>query len=453
MAVGSSTSNAFPVGSRSKGPRVIPISFLNPYLNKWTIRARVTNKTSIRTWSNPRGEGRLFSMDLTDEEGEIRATAFTDECDKFHSLMELNKVYFISKATLKAANKRYSSLKNDYEMTFNSVTTVVPCEGPEADGLPGVSFAFTPISDLATKNKDTIIDVLGVCSSVEELSKVMIKSSNRETTKRGIQLVDQSNTSVKLTIWGADAEAFDGSGFPVLAIKRARVSDYNGRSLSLGSSSVMVTSPQLPEAFELRGWFDLEGHAMDALSISNQRVGVMTGSHSWKTLAQAKLEKLGHGEKPDYYTVKATILFIKKDTCLYQACTQGDCRKKVLDLENGMYRCEKCNRENASFVHRMILQVNIADHTDSQWVTCFQETAEIILGQKTAHVGELWKSDGQAFNEIFENANFTSFIFRLRVKLENFHDESRIKTNAVEATPIDHATYARHLIDHIRTLH
>ena len=27
-----------------------------------------------------------------------------------------------------------------------------------------------------------------------------------------------------------------------------------------------------------------------------------------------------------------------------------------------------------------MLQVNIADFTDHQWVTCFQETAEILLG-------------------------------------------------------------------------
>uniref|UniRef100_UPI00358E7679 replication protein A 70 kDa DNA-binding subunit-like n=1 Tax=Myxine glutinosa TaxID=7769 RepID=UPI00358E7679 len=452
MAVSSSTSNAFRGGTPSQAPRVVPISCLNPYQNKWTIRARVTNKTSIKTWSNPRGEGRLFSIDLTDEGGEIRATAFTDQCDKFHSLIELNKVYFISRATLKAANKQFTSLKNDYEMTFNSDTTVVPCEGPEAAGLPGVSYAFTPISDLAAKNKDTLIDVLGVCSSVEEPSKIMIKSSNRETTKREVQLVDQSNASVKLTIWGEDAEAFDGSGCPVLAVKGARVSDFNGCSLSLLRSSLMVTNPQLPEAFRLRGWFDREGHAMDVLSLSNQRGGVMTGPDSWKTLAQAKLENLGHGEKADYYSVKATVLFIKKDNCLYQACTQGDCRKKVLDLGNGMYRCEKCDRENTSFVHRMILQVNIADYTDSQWVTCFQETAEIILGQTTAHIGELRNSDEQAFDDIFQNANFVSLIFRLRVKLENFHDESRIKATVVEATPIDHTVYARQLIDRIRAL-
>ena len=34
---------------------------------RWTIRARVTNKSGIRTWSNSKGEGKLFSIDLLDE--------------------------------------------------------------------------------------------------------------------------------------------------------------------------------------------------------------------------------------------------------------------------------------------------------------------------------------------------------------------------------------------------
>lgn len=47
----------------------IPISGLSPYQNKWVIKARVTAKPPIRTWSNAKGEGKLFSMDLMDESG------------------------------------------------------------------------------------------------------------------------------------------------------------------------------------------------------------------------------------------------------------------------------------------------------------------------------------------------------------------------------------------------
>ena len=46
---------------------IFPISSLSPYQNKWTIRVRVASKPSIRTWSNSRGEGRVFNVELVDE--------------------------------------------------------------------------------------------------------------------------------------------------------------------------------------------------------------------------------------------------------------------------------------------------------------------------------------------------------------------------------------------------
>lgn len=34
---------------------------------RWTIKARVTKKTDIKRWSNAKGEGTLFSIDLLGE--------------------------------------------------------------------------------------------------------------------------------------------------------------------------------------------------------------------------------------------------------------------------------------------------------------------------------------------------------------------------------------------------
>lgn len=67
-----------------------PISSLSPYQNKWVIKVRVTSKTAIRSWNNAKGEGKLFSMDLMDESGEIRATAFKEQCDKYYDLIQVN---------------------------------------------------------------------------------------------------------------------------------------------------------------------------------------------------------------------------------------------------------------------------------------------------------------------------------------------------------------------------
>ena len=88
-------------------------------------------------------------MDLIDESGEIRATAFKAECDKFYEMIEIGKVYYITQGTLKAANKQYSNLNNDYELTFKDSTEVVPCtDEEETSKIPTVQFDFCKINQL-----------------------------------------------------------------------------------------------------------------------------------------------------------------------------------------------------------------------------------------------------------------------------------------------------------------
>ena len=75
---------------------------MNAYQNRWTIKARVSVKGTVRTYHNARGEGKVFSFDLVDSAGgEIKVTAFTDACDKFYELIQKGKVYMVSKASLK----------------------------------------------------------------------------------------------------------------------------------------------------------------------------------------------------------------------------------------------------------------------------------------------------------------------------------------------------------------
>ena len=128
-----------------------------------------------------------------------------------------------------------------------------------------------------------------------------------------------------LTLWGKQAEDFDVSSQPVVVLKGAKLSDFGGRSLSTTIGTVLMFDPDMSETKIIRCWFDNVGRTMASTSISNQ--GSLNSAY--KTFAEAKLENLGGGDKPDYYTVKALVALINKERVLYQACPSQDCNKKV----------------------------------------------------------------------------------------------------------------------------
>lgn len=76
-------------------------------------------------------------------------------------VLQVDKVYYISKGQLKPANKQYSNIPNDYEMTLTNETAIQECT--EDTEVPTVKYDFIPISDIAEKPKDTIV---GKCTQI-----------------------------------------------------------------------------------------------------------------------------------------------------------------------------------------------------------------------------------------------------------------------------------------------
>lgn len=201
-------------------------------------------------------------------------------------------------------------------------------------------------------------DVIGVCKDVGELQQFTAKASGRELKKRDVTLVDNSNAAVNVTLWGNDAEAFNDFGQPVLLIKSGKINEFNGgKSISLLGNSVLKRNPDCVEGHRLRGWFDNGGASGIQMSVS-ARTGGGNIATEWLTFHEAKLKNLGNGDKPDYYQVKATVHLIRNTNAFYKACPQADCNKKVVDLENGQYSCEKCGQQFSNFKYRLMVNVS-----------------------------------------------------------------------------------------------
>merc|ERR1712216_780472 len=185
----------------------VPLAALNPYRTPWTVKVKLTNKGNVREYKSARGPGKVCSVDFVDEEGTaIGATLWREAIEKYDSVLEVGKVYYVSKGSLKPADKRYSTSGNDYEMNLDGKCEIDVCNDIDQSSAQKMqrAYAFVPINKLASKiGARGNVDVVAVVKEVSELSSIRRKSDNTELNKREVVLVDDSAKTVRLTLWNA----------------------------------------------------------------------------------------------------------------------------------------------------------------------------------------------------------------------------------------------------------
>lgn len=98
--------------------------------------------------------------------GEIRATGFNDAVDNFYNLLEVGKVFFVSRARINIAKKQFSNVNNEYEIMFERDTEIEPCAD---ESVPQVKYSFKCIGDLGELQKD---DVCGMSTVLFEMAEL-----------------------------------------------------------------------------------------------------------------------------------------------------------------------------------------------------------------------------------------------------------------------------------------
>mmetsp|Transcript_952 Transcript_952/g.2275 ORF Transcript_952/g.2275 Transcript_952/m.2275 type:complete len:643 (+) Transcript_952:206-2134(+) len=447
------------VRTSASGQPITPIAALNMYSNRWVIRAKVTSKSAIRTWSNAKGEGSLFSAELLDASGmDVRCTFFKEAVDKFYSFLEENQVYNFSGGRLKVANMQYNTCKSQFEITFDQNAEIHLEQGGGDDIRE--SYDFVKIADLERRDPQGYVDVLGVVKHVGEPTTIVSKKSGKELLKCELTVEDDSAAEIKLTMWGDTAQAAPSkfANGPVVAFKRARLSDYGGRTLS---GQAYAVNPNIEEANSLRQWWDTNGNRTQTRSLTSS-MGGNRGPDPFdqrKTLASIKSEQLGYGEKPDWLSFKVTITFLKKekggdDGAWYTACSNADdpCKNmfKATQTADGNWHCDKCQQTSPTCVRRFIFSGTVADDTCTSWVSVFNEQAEVLFDG--AKADELYSSlcDDASGKDIYDStfmrATYTDWIVKCKVKQELVGDEQRLKTSVVALSPMDYVAESRNLL-------
>ncbi|GMQ10928.1 hypothetical protein CsSME_00053735 [Camellia sinensis var. sinensis] len=454
--------NMAPSARMAMTRRVHPLVSLNPYQGNWTIKVRVTGKGNMRTYKNARGEGCVFNVELTDEDGtQIQATMFNEAAKKFFDKFQLGKVYYISKGTLKVANKQFKTVQNDYEMTLNENSEVEEASN-EAAFIPETKFNFVPIDELGPYvNSNELVDVIGVVQNVSPTLSIRRKINNETIPKRDITIADETKKTVVVSLWNDLAtnigqELLDMSDkSPVVAIKSLKVGDFQGVSLSALSKSIVVVNPDTPESKKLRSWYDSEGKEVSMASIgSGMSSTTNTGTRSMYidrvTLSYITQNQSLGEDKPVFFSMRAYISFIKPDqTMWYRACKT--CNKKVTEAIGSGYWCEGCQKNDEECSLRYIMVVKVSDASGEAWLSVFNEQAEKIIGCSADELDKLKSQEGEGnpFQLKLKSATWVPHLFRVSVTPHEYMNEKRQRITARAVAPVDFAAESRFLLEEI----
>ncbi|CAG8669133.1 1920_t:CDS:2, partial [Paraglomus occultum] len=147
---------------------------------------------------------------------------------------------------------------------------------------------------------------------------------------------------------------------------------------------------------------------------------------------------------PDFFTVKGTIIFIRSENFCYPACPVDS--KKVTEESDKTWRCEKCSKSYDSPDYRYILSIGIADHTGQAWLQAFNDVGIQIMGKTATELHTRKVENETLFSAAMMEANFKTYIFRCRAKMENFQDTTKVRYTIYTASPIDCVAECQRLI-------
>jgi replication factor A1 len=417
--------------AKSEGGPVMPIGAITPYITgRWRIGGVVSGKEEMRDINSKKGPMKVFSFVLSEKSGQsMKITCFAAEAEKFFPMIQENRSYFVSGAPgcIRPANKRFNSTGHDYEITLNHDSII---EDSDDQTLETPKFVIKKVTlDRLSLYSGQAVDILAVVDKVEEAATIRTKD-NREVVKRNVQLIDQTATSVSLTLWGDQAQSFNVEEGRVLGIKGAVVREYNGTySLSFISGSRVEVDPESNDTKELLQWFEGDRPNAEVKSISTHaNAGGSNFVDEARLFATFNNPNLLVGtDRRIYFSNIGVITQIRQENVIYMACPKPDCSKKVTPNDGGQYRCEKCYRSYDNYTWRYMVSMEVTDATSNAWITLFDDKAQPFFGKPAAEMGELQKNDPDAFKAVLNSKLFTIHNFRCRARNETYNDVSRAK--------------------------
>ncbi|CAD2218837.1 replication factor A1 [Angomonas deanei] len=356
----------------------------------------------------------------------------------FEPLLVEGQVYYFSGGQVKNANRKFNNVNNDYELTFDKGSEIMLARGDAAAAaLPVQRFNFVPIEVLRQREAGSLVDVLGVIVSVDEVSAITQKATGKELIKRNVKIAD-ATAAVDLTVWNDEAKAWTLPAGTVLALSSVKTGSYEGVTLSTTFQTKMEVNPPsiANDVRKLSDWYVATGGQVQSLSGQGRGSGAMVSENyqGRRYIDELATDGLGRGMKPDFVDIRCVPIYIKQESLWYEACP--NCNKKVTaeGAQGDRHRCEKCDTHVVP-VPRYMISIQVTDHVSQVWMTLFNEAGVEFFGMTAEELKTRTEQDSSFLTMLTRSRMNRPVLIRVRVKEEqtmNSEGGDRLRLTALK---------------------
>jgi len=442
-----------------------PISELSAYQAKWKIRARITNKAPLRTFNRGNNQGKVFSVDLLDAGGEIRATFFNDAADKFYGMLEVQKVYTFTRGAVKVANRQFNNCKHRYELIFDKLAEVE--ETADDAQIEAMRLHIENLRTVSTRSLPCTVDLCGVLTSYSSAVNFTSKEG-KDITKRTITLADDTGYSLEVALFGERAKQDDSAfaGKPVICLKSVLLKEWNGnKSSSLLESGAIVAKPTGLDVERVQRWWSQGGSQQSFTQISQSGGGgAGRDAPAGKSMDLSAMKRATDQvlDQAQYFTCVSRLALVQTrkqgevQPLYYMACQEPKegngfpCNRR-LDLEGF---CATCNRAGKA-APRFNLRCRFTDYGDSSWLTTFHEGAVKVLAMTAEEARALEAGEGgrEALEAAVRARYFSEPLqVTVKAKLDSYNGEPRTNATCIDVRPVNRAQHGRAMLQQIREM-
>lgn len=475
---------------------------LSTFTKDLSIIVRCNKKTEKRTYkTNKGGNCTVFNFNVIDSENtEMQASCFGKCADRLFPIIQEGFTYEILGGYVKVNDRRYNQTKSDYQLNLNDDTVVHPIR--DSGEIIDIAPALTSLDNLDSHKVFDLIDFLCLVIETHGKTPIKTKKGDMTIKKIVVVDDSEYKVDVTLWKHHSEVDIKQGDILLVKKGKVCEYSGKNislsdeasiivnpemksltnkvnslrelKKKIGLGVEQDVIKVVKQPKKNDndinsVDDENDSVNEKIDKEDIENESMGSQSKSnpidsgeskkngnalkkinHNFKTynsekiqnaktLYECKLSTLRdafNDKNEKVHKVKVLLTqFIPSDKIYYAGCPT--CKKKLLE-ENSVMKCPNCNNIINDPYYYFTASFRVKDCTSDQFVDCFGNIAESIIGVTGLDFRNAIVSNNNDFlKQICKNIEFKEFILKVKVRTQIYNNIEKKKLGIISSEPVE----------------